>query len=88
MQDMYQEIHPLKVRLGHLQDNSEAIAKCIQVVVTLVFDEGHHRVGRRHVGAVADAEEQTGPPASPRDAPLGGVIIRELLSSCLFVVFT
>lgn len=30
-QDVYQEIHPLKVRLGHLQDNSDAIAKCIQV---------------------------------------------------------
>lgn len=35
MQDMYQEIHPLKVRLGHLQDNSEAIAKCIQVSVVI-----------------------------------------------------
>lgn len=31
--DMYQEIHPLKVRLGHLQDNSEAIAKCIQDII-------------------------------------------------------
>ncbi|KNB41737.1 inner membrane magnesium transporter MRS2 [Blastocystis sp. subtype 4] len=31
--DVYQEIHPLKVRLGHLQDNSEAIAKCIQDII-------------------------------------------------------
>ena len=32
--DVYQEIHPLKVRLGHLQDNSEAIAKCIQDIIS------------------------------------------------------
>ena len=41
-QDVYQEIHPLKVRLGHLQDNSEAIAKCIQVDALQNCDIGYH----------------------------------------------
>lgn len=31
---MYQEIHPLKVRLSHLQDNTEAISKCIQDIIS------------------------------------------------------
>lgn len=32
--DVYQEIHPLKVRLSHLQDNTEAISKCIQDIIS------------------------------------------------------